>query len=133
VFGEDVISLGFHTWPNKYIPEFYAEEYGLGVDYDFKLNYGKPDYSYDESIVKVDKFESPKLLMVDGINLSAENGMVQNLQLAAGAKEVKTFTTGFSIMATLARIPVTIYQPQHLIEHHKNYFVINGGILEVYI
>lgn len=133
VFGEDVISLGFRSWPDKYIPEYYAEEYGLGVDYDFKLNYGEPNPMLKEWVLKVDKYEEPKLNNVAGADLPASNGMVKNLQLAACAKEIITFTTGFSIMATLARIPVTIYQSQSLIEHHKKYFVINGGIKEVYI
>jgi hypothetical protein len=132
-FNDEVISLGFHGWPDKYIPEFYAEEYGLGVDYDFKLNYGTPNYWYHDHIVKIDKFEKPQLLDVDGINLACDNSIIMNLQLAAGAKEVITFTTGFSIMATLARIPIILYQPHHLIEHHKMYFDINGGIENRYI
>ena len=128
VFGEDIISLGFRSWPDKYLPEFYAEEYGLGVDYDFKLNYGEPFQSFKGCIMKVDKFDSPKLHHVEALSPAPGNTMVQNLQLAAGAEQIITFTTGFSVMATLARIPVTIYQPYHLIEHHKKYFVINGGI-----
>lgn len=124
----DITSLGFYRWPDKYIPAFYAEEHGMGVDYDFRLNYGEPNYYYQERIVKVDKFESPRLGHVDAFELPSYNSMQLNLQYAAGAKEIVTFTTGFSIMVTLARIPVTIWQPANLVQHHSMYFDINGGI-----
>lgn len=125
---DTLISLGFHKWPDKYLPEFYAEEYGFGVDYDFKLNYGEPDYHYKDHIIKLDKFESPRLLDIDGLNLPSNNTIVSNLQLAAGAKKVITWTTGASIMLTLARIPITLYQPQGLEDHHRKYYDINGCI-----
>ena len=124
---EETISLGFQCFPNKYLPAFYAEEYGLGVDYDFVLNYGEPDLTYRDDVVKVDKWENPKLNHVDAIPLT-EGSMLKNVQYAAGAKQCKTFTTGFSIMATLAKIPITLYEPSHLHQHHQMYFDINGGI-----
>lgn len=125
--GWDVTSLGFHKWPDKYVPELYAEEYGLGVDYDFRLNYGNPNYKYKEYIVKVDKFEDPHLIGFDGINLCSPS-MHENLQYAAGAGKVVTFTTGFSIMAALARIPIELWSYRHLIDHHAKYFDIAGKI-----
>lgn len=128
-----IYSLGFHRWPDKYIPEFYAEEYNLGVDYDFTLNYGDIDYTYKDKDVKVDKYESPQIEFVDAELLDINNGIVKNLQYAAGAKSIITFTTGFSIMATLARIPVIIWQRRELIEHHKMYFDINNGIIERFL
>jgi hypothetical protein len=54
--------------------------------------------------------------------------MVENLQYASGAKEVLTFTTGFSIMASLARIPITIFGSSQLVEHHKKYYDISDKI-----
>lgn len=125
----DMYDLGFHKWPDKYISELYAEEYGFNVDYDFVLNYGDIDYTYKDVKVKVDKYEDLQLeSFTDYYLLESSNSIVKNIQYAAGAKEVLTFSTGFSVLATLARIPITIYAPQHLIDHHKNYFDIHGGI-----
>lgn len=124
-----IYSFGFHRWPDKYIPELYAEEYNFKVDYEFKLEYGSKNYFYKDNNVKVDRYESPMLESFDSYTLlSSSNTMVKNLQYAAGANTVLTFTTGFSIMATLARIPVSIYGDTNLIAHHENYFKINGGI-----
>lgn len=122
-------SLGFHRWPDKYVPELYAEEYNFKVDYDFKLNYNIKNSFYRFNSVKVDRYESPMLdAFVDHKPLMQSNSMLENLQYAAGAANVLTYTTGFSIMASLARIPISIYGDTNLISHHENYFKINGGI-----
>jgi hypothetical protein len=121
--------LGFHRWPDKYLPELYAEEYGFGVDRDFVLEYGNKNLFYKDDKVKVDRYEKPMLdHFSDYIRLPQSNSIIENLQYAAGANEILTFTTGFSIMATLARIPITIYGDTNLIQHHNNYYDINGGI-----
>ena len=124
-----IYSFGFHRWPDKYIPELYAEEYNFKVDYDFKLEYGHSNYFYKNDIVKVDRYESPMLNeFIEYVSLRSNNSMLENLQYASGAKSVLTFTTGFSIMAALARIPVTIYGSTSLIDHHNKYYNISGPI-----
>lgn len=122
-------SFGFHRWPDKYIPELYAEEYCFKVDYNFKLEYGTKNTFYREDKIKIDRFEDPMLdSFEEYISMPKTNTILENLQCAAGAKEILTYTSGFSIMSTLARIPVSIYGASNLIEHHKNYFDINNGI-----
>jgi hypothetical protein len=124
-----IYSFGFHRWPDKYISELYAEEYGFKVDYDFVLYYGSKNLFYKNDNVKVDRYESPMLEEFNSyIPLSQHNTMVENLQYASGAKEVLTFTTGFSIMASLARIPITIFGSSQLVEHHKKYYDISDKI-----
>jgi len=51
---------------------------------------------------------APVLKEVSGAELSGDVGIIKNLQLAAGAKEVITTRTGAAIALSLARIPFKI-------------------------
>ena len=92
----------------KFFSEHFAEGYNLGVDYGFKLNYGEVNKKYHDQVVKIDKMYQPVLNDVNGVNLSEDVSIIENLQLAAGAREVVTTRTGAAIALSLARIPFKI-------------------------
>jgi hypothetical protein len=98
----------YSTKQIKFFSEHFAEEYGFGVDYEYKLNYGNIDYTYKDNLVKIDKLYSPQLQDFDAINLNESNSIIKNLQLSAGAKQVVTVRTGAAIALSLARIPFKI-------------------------
>ena len=128
-------NLGYKSKTDKYAPEFFAEEYGFGVDYDFTLNYGPVDNTYKEQIVKVDRWKTPWLDKVNAVALTDKNSMIKNLQYAAGAKEVLTVPTGFSILMALARLPMTFYQTKRRGEdwYMTRCFKISGPIKRIFV
>jgi len=127
-------NLGYKSKTDKYAPEFFAEEYGFGVDYDFTLNYGTIDNTYAGKRVKVDRWATPWLDKVDAVPLTEENSMIKNLQYAAGASEVLTVPTGFSILMALARLPMTYYQTRRRRDFYMTRcFKISGPIKRIFI
>ena len=113
----------------KFFSDHFAEEHGFGVDYDYKLNYGNPDYTYKDNCVKIDKLYEPQIQNIDAINLDESNSIIRNLQLCAGAKEVITVRTGAAIALSLARIPFKIKFIDYDYEWYKNLcHTITGGI-----
>lgn len=94
-------SMGFFT-------DHFAEEQKLGVDYSYKLDYGQPDKKFELFPVKIDKMYAPVLKEVGAAELTESDGIIKNLQYAAGAKEVITTRTGAAIALSLARIPFKI-------------------------
>ena len=93
--------MGFFT-------EHFAQEHNLGVDYSYKLEYGQPDKKFELFPVKIDKMYAPVLKEVGAAELTESDGIIKNLQYAAGAKEVITTRTGAAIALSLARIPFKI-------------------------
>lgn len=89
---------------------FFTEHFAgdLPIDWDYRLNYGAPDFAYRGQTVKIDKLYRPMLTDYPGVSLLGNQGVLQNLRYAAGAKEVITTRTGAAIMLSLARIPFSI-------------------------
>jgi len=112
-FYDEVYCFGYDkdAYINKeigFFSEHFAQEHKLGVDYSYKLDYGDVDKKYEICPVKIDKMYSPVLSEVGAVELTDKNGIIKNLQLAAGAKEVITTRTGAAIVLSLARIPFKI-------------------------
>jgi hypothetical protein len=99
---------GYEHRKIEFFSEHFAQEHGLGVDYDFKLDYGPADPSFKDHAVKLDKMYAPLLQDMQAIELSEDTHILRNLQLCAGAKEVITTRTGSAVALSLARIPFKI-------------------------
>lgn len=87
-----------------FFSDHFADEHGFEVDWDFKLEYGKPDPKYAGQTVKLDKFYAPVLEDMPGVTLDEADGPLKNLRYAAGAGNVVSTRTGGAIMLSLARI-----------------------------
>ncbi len=131
---DDVYCFGFdkNSYDTKsinFFSEHFAEEHNFGVDYQYTLNYGNPDYTYRDKSVKIDKLYAPQIQNTDAINLNETNSIIKNLQLCAGAKEVITVRTGAAIALSLARIPFKIKFIDNDYEWYKQLcHTITGGI-----
>jgi len=114
-----VYNIGFRHYPNKYIPEFYAEEYGLGYDKDFTLRIWN-EYTEDNStpfptneILRTSEWGMPKAVP-HAKPMPTDNDLLDLARQLSAAKEVHTWMTGVSILAWLARIPHTVHRvPGH--------------------
>ena len=99
-------NFGFRAAPDKYVPEFYAEEYGLGVDYDYVLDLG---LSF--------KYESNKIMCTEVMHKFLPNFEVTDLNKDflnalrdfANAKERHMHFSSLAIFLSLAKIPFYLY------------------------
>lgn len=110
-YNEDYINLGFSTLPKIYYCDHIANELGLGVDYDFKLNIGEKRNKYRGKTAIIDKYEN-NILRNSGIKgeyLPSNNSLLKNLQLAMGASTVKTFSTASAMLLLLAGKNLVVY------------------------
>jgi hypothetical protein len=121
-----------HVYEHRQMPFFthhFATEHGFGVDHDYKLEFGEPDYKYAGQVVKLDKFYAPVMQDVEGINLDEKDGVIQNLRYCAGAGAVATTRTGAAVMLSLARIPFGIrFLDDDYDWYKKIVHTITGGI-----
>lgn len=109
------INIGFRHFPNKNYTEFLAEDHGLDIDWDFKLNIGEKRNKYRGKVVVIDKFAT-NILRNKGIKgeyLPESGSIVKNLQLAAGASAVKTTATGSAVLLLMSGINCIIYAKDH--------------------
>lgn len=97
------LNIGFRHLPEKYVPDFYAEEIGAGVDYDFVLNVGgaRPDFT-GKTVYMNDYGRLTPYVKPDWIELNMKLPMHENLSLALGAAEIHCGFSGFAIGADLA-------------------------------
>lgn len=105
----EYFNLGFRHSPNKFIPAFYAEEYGLGYDPDFTLvAKAHPDYLTDNV------FRSSELAMQMIMpEIKALPNSIDLLELArimVGAREIHSWYCGIAVLCWLARIPAHVYR-----------------------
>lgn len=119
---EQVIHLGFRSFPDKFFGQFIADEYNLEYDYDFILNVGEKRNKYRGKTVIIDRFEDNVLAnnKIKGEYLPQSNSLVKNLQLAMGAGTIKTYNTAPAILLTMAGKNIVVYGPKHLKDINMN-------------
>jgi hypothetical protein len=138
----EYFNLGFRHGPDKFIPEFYAEEHGLGYDPDFTLKIfnedpdhftkdGKPKgliygvtgvdgSSLDctcmynnEKILRSSEL-AMQMLMPNVEPLPTSIDLLELVRMIAAAKEVHSWYCGIAVLCWLARIPAHVYRvPGH--------------------
>jgi hypothetical protein len=102
-------NFGFRDRPDKDITEFYAEEYGLGIDKDYVLNLGL-DFNYDST-----KFMCSEMLtnyFPNFTQLDFSKDMLTNLQNLAYSKERHLHFSSLAVFLSLAKVPFYLYTIQ---------------------
>jgi len=109
--GDEVVYLGFRGHPDKPFIDFVAEEHGLEIDRDFRLNYGAADSQYAGKHVCIERYDAPILgpAGVEGEYIPRDVTILLALQLAAGAGSVSTYATGSAMALCLSGIKCRIY------------------------
>lgn len=105
-------NLGFRGYPTKFLPAFYAEEYGLGYDPEFTL---KTSYEYVDAIEDGVCRSSELAMQMLFPEMSALPTGIDLLKLAGilkGRKEIHSWFCGLAVLCWLARIPAHVYRVQ---------------------
>lgn len=99
-------NFGFRSAPDKNVTEFYAEEYGLGIDHDFVLELDLP-FAYDRT-----KLMCSEVLTEFYPNYTLPNfneDFLTNLRELAFARERHLHFSSLAVFAGLAKIPFYLY------------------------
>lgn len=99
-------NFGFRYSPDKFVPEFYAEEYGLGVDYEFILNLDL-DFKYTNNKIKCSEVMGDFFPNFEQPDFSKD--FLFNLREFAYAKERHLHSSSLVIFLSLAKIPFYLY------------------------
>jgi hypothetical protein len=99
-------NFGFRGIPDKYVPYFYAEEYGLGVDEDFVLNLGL-DFKYTSDKLMCTEIMHKYLPHFEQTDLKKD--FLLALRDFAYAKERHMHFSSLAVYLGLARIPFYLY------------------------
>lgn len=111
----DYINLGFRNYtgkgfwkwkddlPDKFIPEYYAEEYGLEWDRDFVLELGEVDPVDFE--VQTEQLNIPGAKVID-----LNNDILANARLMKAARVAHSYFCGMSAILYFARVPFVLYR-----------------------
>ena len=115
----EYMNFGFyahaHNYKGKWTPFYYADLYQLGVDMDYRVSYPKEDVSKHER-VWVETTPDKKLLYQTipqripqpANQLSFNDPLITNINLAVNAGEVWTNGGGFTILMEFVDKPCTI-------------------------
>jgi hypothetical protein len=116
----DYYNFGFFSHPQEYMPNFYAKEYGFGVDNDFVINLGDEE-SYknkDEYAVwleassywntKIKKY-APK----NSIELNSD--FVHDAKLAKYASDIYCTMGGFAVLMDLCNVKCKLFAERSLV------------------
>lgn len=119
-------NFGFRSAPDKYITDFYAEEYGLGIDEDFILDIGLP-FTY-----KNDRFMCSELLcdIFPSFELpNFDRDFLSNLQDLARAKERHLHFSSLAVFLSLAKVPFHLY----ILQKHQPFvdMLDNPGLIRL--
>ena len=102
-------NIGFRSLPDKYVTEFYAEEYGLGIDYDFVLNLDL-QFNYRNTDIMCSEVLSEYFPNYNPPDFSKD--FLTNLQKLAYARERHLHFSSLAVFLSLAKIPFYLYTIQ---------------------
>ena len=112
---DEYYNLGFRSYPDKFITKFYAEEYGLGWDKDFVIDFGPVNAS--QKILRSEQFEVAERCPHAEV-WSIPMDIYELGQTLTAAKERHLWHSGPATMMYIARIPFYLYydrgHPRHL-------------------
>ena len=102
-------NFGFRATPDKFVTEYCAEEYDLGIDHDYVLNLDL-QFNYDRT-----DFMCSELLTEYYPNykqLDFTTDFLTNLRNLANAKERHVHFSSLAVFLSLAKIPFYLYTIQ---------------------
>ena len=108
-------NFGFPRYPDKCLPAFYAEEYGLDYDRDFCLNYYIPGTCLHPTEERLRTSESAMArIRPDLEQLPTAIDLLDLTRRLASAQEIHSWFCGISVLCWFARIPCHVYRvPGH--------------------
>lgn len=141
-FGIDgeYINIGFYKYPDRYLSEFYASFFNLGVDYDYQLklslslndSYKDKRVYIESSTYRCDFNEIFKYVTEEDVRLNISDSVEYNCSLAYGAKEVLCSMNGFSVAMDLMKKPMSIYTTQDEITRQHFYYKTQHNFTPVF-
>jgi len=102
-------NLGFRSYPGKFLPAFYAEEYGLGYDLDFTLSVSTEKFSIKYMALRSSEL-AMQMLMPNVAAMPTQMDLNVLANLAATIDEFHTWFNGLAVLCWLARIPAHVYR-----------------------
>lgn len=108
-------NFGFRHTPRRFVPEYVAEEWGLGVDSEFKLNLG--DYDKHDGVLCSDDYMLIEVPQATPLDHSKD--LLTNARLMAGARESHVSQSGlFHILDWAGVTPTRVYLYPHSVNLH---------------
>ncbi len=108
-------NFGFRRHPRRFVPEYVAEEHGLGYDPNFKLSLG--DYPRTDEILCSDEYMREEIPQAEPLDLTEP--VLENAQRLAGAKESFVSQSGlFHILDWAGVKPTKVLIYPHSVNIH---------------
>lgn len=112
---KEYYNLGFRRHPRRFVPEYVAEEHGLGYDREFRLELG--DYASTDEILCSDEYMLTEVPQAKPLDLSAM--VLENARRMAGAKESYVSQSGlFHILDWAGVTPTKVFIYPHSVNIH---------------
>jgi len=105
-------NLGFRNSPNKFVPLFYAEEHGFGVDYDFTLNIppGRPAWLENDLSARRSTELAMLFIRPDLKPLPNTEDLLELVRGMFVVERMHTWYCGIAVLCWMARIPAIVYR-----------------------
>ncbi len=108
-------NLGFRRHPKRYVPEYVAEEHGLGYDPDFRLSLG--DYPRTEDVLCSDQYMLTEVPHATPLDL--QDSILDNARRLAGARESYVSQSGlFHVLDFAGVTPTAVLIYPHSVNIH---------------
>jgi len=108
-------NLGFRRTPRRFVPEYVAEEHGLGVDRNFLLTLGT--YQSSDEILISDGFMSVDV--PGAVAIDHDEDILANARRMAGAREAHVCQSGlFHVLDWAGVTPTGVYVYPHSVNIH---------------
>ncbi len=108
-------NFGFRRHPRRFVPEYVAEEHGLGFDPDFQLVLG--DYLQTDEILCSENYMLTEVPSATPIDLTVS--ILDNARRMAGARESHVSQSGlFHILDWAGITPAKVYVYPHSVNIH---------------
>jgi hypothetical protein len=95
---EMVINFGLRGYPNKFITEFIAEEYGFHYDKDFLVNVSGVEDNHSNTDFVTENLPIPARTENEIIKLDLSKDILQNFRTALGCEQVHCLYSGFAAL-----------------------------------
>jgi hypothetical protein len=112
---KEYYNFGFRRHPRRFVPEYIAEEHGLGYDPEFRLELG--EYSKSDEILCSDEYMLTEIPQATPVDLSAS--ILENARRMAGARASHVSQSGlFHILDWAGITPTRVYVYPHSVNIH---------------
>jgi hypothetical protein len=112
---KEYYNFGFRRHPRRFVPEYVAEELGLGYDPDFRLTLG--EYTRTNEVLCSDEYMLAEVPQATPLDLTVS--ILENARRMAGARESHVSQSGlFHILDWAGVTPTKVYVYPHSVNIH---------------